>query len=344
MIYKRTVLFFLFFSIFFPQIESISSNVTLGQDSNPMKLSKDELDESNNDLFMDKYNTSSSYIKLYTKIHSSFSLFKRKTKADFAFKINSFIDLDEKSNYGIYLKLKQPIGNYQYIKFDYTFIPDIFLREYDDGDYVYQYFDFIQDVSYQCYFNLSKYSIQYQRPLANRKNKISFILNQETQFYNKYFTEFDLEINSFKILYTKKNKNNNYSFSYEYSFADNLTLFDGNVSTSFMDRGYDERKMSLSYSRKFDDFSIGGSINMADRSYSSTIPQDNLHLDRNHDDGKLSVWIKFKFNDLSQKIIFSNRTRNTNSPENWVEELKTFDRSDLSYTVYFKKISLGKRK
>ena len=51
MIYKRIVIFFLFFSIFFPQIESISSNVTLGQDSNPMKLSKDEFDESNMLLF-----------------------------------------------------------------------------------------------------------------------------------------------------------------------------------------------------------------------------------------------------------------------------------------------------
>ena len=42
-----------------------------------------------------------------------------------------YIDLDEKTNYGIYINTNQPLGNFQNIKFSYTYIPDIFLRQYD---------------------------------------------------------------------------------------------------------------------------------------------------------------------------------------------------------------------
>ena len=54
------------------------------------------------------------------------------------------------------------------------------------------------------FFNLSKISIKYQRPINNKNNRISFILNQETQYYNKNFTEFDLQINGVKVLFNKK--------------------------------------------------------------------------------------------------------------------------------------------
>ena len=337
------VLYLLFFlSLSFNNTISMSNSISIGYDSNPMKLSSDEIDESAGNIFMDKYNISSKYIKLNTKFQTSIPVLKRKTKIDFSIKTNYYSDLDEKSNYGIYFKMNQPIGGYQYVKLDYTFIPDIFLREYDDSDYIYQYFDFIQDISYKCFFNLSKISIKYQRPINNKNNRISFILNQETQYYNKSFTEFDLRINGVKVLFNKKYSNANYSISYEYDLADNITLFDGNTSTSLMDRGYDEGKLKISFSRKFGNFSIGGSFNNIDRTYSSEILQDALHLNRKHIDKTLIFWFKFKVRDFSHKISFSNRDRITSSPQGWVQDLKTFSRYDASYSFFFKKISFGK--
>ena len=334
--------FILLVSFLFNNEISISNHISFGYDSNPMKLSSDEIENSENNIFMSKYNIASKYLKINSKLQTSVQIFKRKTRLSFAIKKNLYIDLDEKSNYGIYFKFNQPLGKYRYLKFDYTFIPDIFLREYDDGDYIYQYFNFIGDISYQCYFNLSKLSIKYQIPILDKNNKVTFVINNETQYYNENFTEFDLEINGAKILFNKKLSNANFSVSYEYSIADNITLFDGSTSTSLMDRGYDEGKMRLSYSRTFRDFSIGGSLYNINRQYSSTIMEDDLHLNRRHTDKTFSVWFKFKVNKLSHKFIFSNRDRVTSSPESWVQNLKTFNRYDISYTVFFKKISFRK--
>ncbi len=333
---------FFFLALSFNNTISMSNSISIGYDSNPMKLSFDEINESASYLFMDKYNISSKYIKINTTFQSSIPIFKRKTKLGLSVKTNHYSDLNEKSNYGIYFKANQPIGGYRYLKFSYTFISDIFLREYDDSDYIYQYFDFVQDISYQCFFDLSKISIQYQMPISNKNNKISFIVSQETQYYNKYFTEFDLKINGIKILFNKKYSNSSYSISYEYSLADNITLFDGSTSTSLMDRGYDQGKVKISFSRKFRNFSFGGLLDNVDRKYLSVILQDALHLNRKHVDKTLIMWFKFKIRNLKHKISFSNRNRITSSPEEWVQDLKTFNRYDISYSVFFKKISFGK--
>ena len=57
-------------------------------------------------------------------------------------------------------------------------------------------------------------------------------------------------------------------------------------------------------------------------------------------DQTFSLWFGFKFDELNQKIMLSHRMRKTESPYKWVEDLKTFYRFNLSYTVYFKKISV----
>ena len=56
----------------------------------------------------------------------------------------------------------------------------------------------------------------------------------------------------------------------------------------------------------------------------------------------LILSFKFKIRNLKHKISFSNRNRITSSPEEWVQDLKTFNRYDISYSVFFKKISFGK--
>ena len=62
------VLYLLFFlSLSFNNTISMSNSISIGYDSNPMKLSSDEIDESAGNIFMDKYNISSKYIKLNTK-------------------------------------------------------------------------------------------------------------------------------------------------------------------------------------------------------------------------------------------------------------------------------------
>lgn len=341
------ILFFLLFSSISAQKFDFSSNFSIGYDSNPMKLSKDELDKSTGDIFLDKYNVNSKYLKFSLKLKTSKKIFKRKSKFEFGFKRNIFQNLSQKTNFGLSLKWTQPIGNYQYLKFSHSYIPDIFLREFNDESYSNYYYevseplDLSQLGNYECYFNLGKTSMTYESPYFANKSRIAIGYIYETHFYNKFFTQFDLRINGLKVTYfAKKDKiKSSYSISYIYNFAENITLNDDSPHRAFMDRGYTENGLKARYEYKDRKYKVGLSLDNKFRQYRSHVHQDKLHYNRDHLDVVFSMWCGFKINGLSQKINFSKRTRKTNSPENWVEELKTFDRIDLSYTIFFKKIS-----
>ena len=321
-------------------------DLTLGFDSNPMKLSDNEINESINDLFLNKYSIDTKYIKYSSKVKTSLDIFKRKSKVSLGFKLNYYTELSEKSNYGLYFNFDQPLGRFQNLKFTYSHIPDIFLRQFDDADLVHQFLNNITPVekAEKCYFNLSKATLTYEFPYINRKNKAQLSFFNETHYYNKHFTEFDLDIKGYKIVWKGKIKNNKYGMSLMSNDADNITFLDGNISTIQMDRSYTERGCKITFDKKFKKFSVELSADNKKRNYSSSLVGDELHYRRNHKDETISVSLKFKINDLNQKIKISSRKRETESPESWVESLKTFERYDLSYTIYFKKILLGKNK
>ncbi|MAW75573.1 MAG: hypothetical protein CMG09_06600 [Candidatus Marinimicrobia bacterium] len=322
------------------------NDVTIGYDSNPMKLSKNELNESVGDLFLSKYSINTKYIKFYSKLRTSFSIFDRKTKVSLGLKLNKYLDLDEKTNYGVYFNSSQPLGGFQTIKFTYTHIPDIFLRQYDDADAIHQYLNNLtpEAKAKKCYFNLSKASLYYEFPFIDRKNKAKIGYSNETHYYNQYFTEFDLDIKGFQIAFFGKMNSGSYDLSYQFNNADNITFLNGNVSTSQMDRSYSERGYKISLNKKIEKFSLGVSVDNKKRSFTSTLLTDNLHRSRTHNDKTISISFKYKINNLNHKVKLSSRERNTESPYGWVEDLKTFKRYDLSYTVYFKKILLGSHK
>ena len=88
---------YLFTSLSFHQDISVSNTVTFGHDSNPMKLSQNEISGSGH-LFLNKYSIRNDYVKVNTRFKKSLDLFKRKTKFDFTLKLNEYLDLEEKSN------------------------------------------------------------------------------------------------------------------------------------------------------------------------------------------------------------------------------------------------------
>ena len=349
---KIFITFFFITSLLLGQKFDLKSYVKFGYDSNPMKLSENEINESLNDIFLDKYNINSQYFKLSLKLKTSKKIFKRKTKLEFEFKRNIYKNLDQKTNFGVSFKLDQPLGSYQHIKFYYSYVPDIFLREFNDEAFSNYYYEVEEPLdveslnAFECYFNLGKVRIVYESPYLINKSKISIGYTYETQFYNKYFTEFDLRINGIQVSYlaNKSAINSSYNISYFYNYAANITLNDDNPHRSFMNRGYTENGLKLSYEFKVPKFKVGMSFKGIYRQYRSHIEQDKLHYNREHSDIVFSIWGGFKIDKLNQKINLSHRTRNTSSPENWVEDLKTFNRIDLSYTIYFNKISFRNKK
>ena len=301
------------------------SNYYFGYDNNVLKYSDDE-----NILF-------SRYISTQKTLSSKLKILERSTRFNFILKKNYFLDNNKKSNYSFSIKLKQPLGNYRFLDFSYNFINDIYLREYVDVDqgivnYIYDGTD--------CEFDFSKYSIGYERPLIKKKSKLNYYYLYQTQFYNKYFTEFDLELNGIKIKYSNTNKYNKYNMSLTLFDAKNITRNDETISTDYMDRGYQEFSYVLSYEHKLNNKKIGFSINENLRQYSSNIIADQLHYNRMHIDRQISIWYSFFHgNNNKSKFIIKHRSRNTNADYSWVEDLKTFDKLIFEYIIYLRKRS-----
>ena len=293
-----------------------SSNVKVGFDSNILKYSNPE-----NPI-------SSNFIKLGMGYKSKLNIVDRKTQMSLNF-VKSIYDLSEKSNYSFGLKLKQPLGKYRYLMLSYKYIDNIYLREYVDVD------QGVLNSIYQgtnCSFDNSIIDIGYELPILKKKSKINIHYIYQTQFYNKYFTEFDLELHGLKLKYIKQLKNNKSNiFSFRFNYAKNLTLNDFTLSTSYMDRGYSEYLFSLVEKDKLK----GMSVDLVLRTYSSSIIEDQLHLDRRHIDVQSSFWNSYKFFGKKNKLIFKYRKRVTYSPYSWVKNIKSFDKLIIEHNMYF---------
>ena len=110
---------------------------------------------------------------------------------------------------------------------------------------------------------------------------------------------------------------------------------DGSYSTSFMDRSYDQSRYKCSFSQNIKKGkSFGFIIDMFERKNTSNLSGDKLHYMRKHSDTTLSFWYKRD----KHKFMLSTRNRNTTSPYEWVEDLKTFDRVIFTYTYTLDKI------
>tara|TARA_Y100000768_G_scaffold368802_1_gene333107 strand:- start:16 stop:996 length:981 start_codon:yes stop_codon:yes gene_type:complete len=321
-------IFYIISIIFFSFIYSIeyNSSYNFGYDNNILKYSDNE-----NIIF-------SRYLKTHKSISTKFKILNRATRFSLSFKKNYYFDFSDKSNYSFALKLRQPLGKYRFLDFSYNYINDIYLREYVDVDqgilnYIYE--------GTSCDFDFSKYSIGFERPLKTKKSKINLFYLYQTQFYNPFFTEFDLEINGYKMKYSKKNKFNKYSISYTFSDARNITLYDNTISTDYMDRGYTEYNLFISSEYYLNENKVGFSVSSFSRKYTSDIVADQLHFNRKHKDEQISVWYTFKHKNKS-KFLLKYRKKSTDSEYSWVENLKTFDKVIFEYIFYLKKREFGK--
>jgi hypothetical protein len=299
-----------------------NGNIKFGYDTNIMKYSEKENPISSNMIQLSQ---------IYrTKISN---IFPRKTKLKISMK-KSIYELSQKSNYSYSIDLKQPLGNYRYLSFNYKYIDDIYLRKYADLDqgalgYIYE--------GSNCYFDNSKISLNYERPLSNKNSRVSFSLLYETQFYNKYFTEFDLELSGLKVKYTNDMYPFKYSISWRTSDAKNITLNDVLISAMNADRGYKENSINivLKYPTIVPNENYGFSLILNQRVFSSNILEDNLHYNRTHQDTQYTVWRSFYLFGIKNKIFLKYRARNTSSNYSWVEELKTFNKFNMEHVVYF---------
>ena len=231
--------------------KSFNSTIIFGHDSNPLKLSKNEIEQLSDRPYLlgdaselySRFIGMSGKFSFYSRKALLARLFKRKTNFSLGYTYKYFTQNKEKNSTYISFKINQSLGNYKYLHINYSLMPDYYLRQYEDLDYIIEIND-IENISryYSCTFDTEKLHIIYQQPLALKGNKVKVGAFYERQIFNRYFTEFDLNIAAQTLEFSFSNNDNYFSnkrtinILYEKHVADNGTFLSEALSTMYMNQ------------------------------------------------------------------------------------------------------------
>ena len=331
---KNNFFIFLFFSFLLSGNFSFQSSVFMGYDSNPLRLSENEINQIKfyPEVLGNADDIYSSFLGFNTKI--SYKLHKkniRKTMFSMNLKNVFYGSNNDKSYSNLSIKMDHSLGKYQHLVLDYFLMPNFYLREYEDQDQIDCQEESIYCVS-STFFSTERLRLSYKIPINKKKTSIRFGLFNERELYDKNFTEYNLNKIGILIKYKMKFKRYHFTYLFEILNADNFTYLDGSFSSQNQDRSYKQSRFKFSIKTQFSNKNTMGFIaDMYFRDNLSTIYTDNLHRDREHRDVTLTYWCKMNKN----KVSIALRSRNTKSPNSWVEDLKTFNRFIITYYRYF---------
>jgi len=171
----------------------------------------------------------------------------------------------------------------------------------------------------------------------NRGHWFSIGFGYLQRYYDRPFTEFDLDIYYFHFRINKKiNKSINISFQIE-PFQANDFFNEKNYLPSNFDRSYESLEWYIPVNIKLNKLLVnktGLSLKREYRFYEAEDPNDPLHSGRGHVDSKLEFWLKKRFYDTIS-ITFSTRyrTRKTQSAYDWVQKLKSFEQIQIWFKI-----------
>ena len=316
----------------------------IAYDSNYLKLSDAEINEIS--LYPPYLGDSESIFSVIAKNsltiqYKPFLWKKHETKIKLKMSLNNYFASSNKSysSFGFYIA--QHLGKYEWFKFSYSYIPAYYLRDYRDRDNIVINGN-INDILEKCYFSQESISLSYSNNLYGiKKSWVEGKINYKTQYYNPFFTEFDLDILFYGLsLYSKFYKNYFLESNISESNASNSTYHNGLISTEKMDRGYSQRNFSISIIKNKIDFTlfqkIGFKYIVAMRKYESDETSDLLHNGRSHIEDKIGLWVSGEINEgVDYKLYFSQRYRITDTDIDWVEELKDFNKYELLFQLSY---------
>jgi len=223
-------------------------------------------------------------------------------------------------------------GSYKNIKYQIRHLNSFYLRHYINRDIG-------NDLYEPCFFNDMNQNISIsQRYLKNSWSILTFGYLQ--RYYDKPFTEFDLDISFFRAKH-------NYNFKkmailglqYEYGRAVSSSG-EMPLKPSSFDRSYTFSEMYLPFRIKkkiniINEF--GFSFRNENREYDAEDFNDPLHSGRSHKDYKYDLWFKKNLSDdLNVNFKFRYRKRETFSSYKWVSDLKSFKQIQTWITIEWK--------
>ena len=335
---------FIFASIPF----SITSESSIGYDTNFLKLSqKDEFyGEMYPELVGGAKSTSSIVGKQKLLLSLKPNFFGYDSKVDFSMQNSMYLALDEKNYKSYSFKFYQNYGRYKWVKLKYFRTPYNYLREYYDRDNVSVYYVEGNDFSAAerdsaATYSREKVELELTYPIKGiRGTWLLGSIAKESQYYNKFFTEYDLDISHYMVgLSWRYSRRIRVESKVTFSYANNVGMDVESNSTIYQDRGYDQKTVWFSFSKKnrksFID-SYGFYQNIAFRNYSSKFNlYDILHYNRSHVDWTSTLWFSKKINkSVSLKCKIAYRNKDTDAI--FAELLKTFNKFEYQLTLKFK--------
>ncbi len=307
--------------------------LTNGYDNNVLRLSEIEqkdaaLDES---ILGGAETFDSHYARFSLSGLKNVQLSDRKKQIQFYGKVNisNYSQNKNRRHWSGNLKATYRWGSYRKLEYSLRHLDSYYIRHYVDRD-------ISTDELASCNFTDREQRILASYPLQRRLWATGFV-SYTQRYFDKPFTEFDLDIVSTTIRISKKFRGfGTISLEGTYGVAENIT-FGKTANASDLDRSYKHAEwyIPISYNQGFfglDD--IGLSLRRDVRLYKAESMGDPLHSGRSHTEVKVDVWgekdLRKHFT-IKGKIRYRKRT--TDSRFDWVSNLKTFDQVQAWVTL-----------
>ena len=168
----------------------------------------------------------------------------------------------------------------------------------------------------------------------------NFSLGYIQRYYDKPFTEFDLD-----IFYLRGKQNfrlkrfGKISIQYESGRALSKSN-ESPIRPSSFDRSYSFSELyipTVINKNLIIVDELGLSYRLENRKYDAEDLNDPLHSGRSHQDSKYDIWIKKQiFEDMKIKLALRMRDRSTDSSYNWVSDLKSFNQLQTWISIEWK--------
>lgn len=303
-----------------------------GYDDNVLRLSESEINQSSSDLsILGGAKSFNSFLNKFS-LTSDKTLFVREhhqIKYNFGINRTIYLNNNNKDYWSGNFQLKYRWGSYKNIKYSFRHLNEFYLRHYINRD--------VSNDSYKpCYFSDQKQMLSLSQKL-NRYTWVNLSYIILNRYYNIPFTEFDLDIYSYRIKISRKLSNKILlSLQIENGQADNINYLKTAISSDF-DRSY--RATELYAPLILSDIvpylpTFGISYRLESREYIAESVSDPLHSGRSHQDRKIDLWFEKDINE-EIKLIFQirNRFRSTSSAYKWVNDLKSFRQTQINFKI-----------
>ena len=307
--------------------------LTNGYDNNVLKLSSVEKKDAalEGDILRGADTFDSHYARFSLSGLKKIQLADRKKQIQFYAKgnISNYTQNENRRYWSGNLKATYRWGSYRKLEYSIRQLDSYYIRHYIDRDVS-------TDELASCSFTDREQRILVSYPIKRRLWTSGFV-SYTQRYFDKPFTEFDLDIVTTALKISKKFRGfGTIAIEGKYGIADNIT-FGKTAKASDLDRSYThvEWFVPISYNQNFFGFdNVGFSMRRDIRIYGAETLADPLHSGRSHEEVKWDVWGEKNLSEnLTLKGSLRYRIRTTNSQFEWVSELKTFDQVQAWVTL-----------